>query len=81
MRLFLGILVDKGIDFLGHHTFEATFQQHTGRWLQTVLNQQGVDGQVTGDIPTLLDTVLTAGKVRQGAMQRLVSQHKLGLVE
>ena len=62
--LILHIVLDIGINLLGHHALKATFQQHTGWRLETIFQQQRIDSQIAGDVPALLDPMLAAREVR-----------------
>ena len=73
--------LDAGIDFFRRHALEGIQQQHAGRRLETIGDEQGIDGMIAGHVPAMLDAVLAAREVRQGAMQRLVGQHELGFFQ
>ena len=81
VRFLLGIVLDAGINLLGRHVVEAVQNQGVGRWHQPVGHERGVDGEIAGNVPAAPVAVLAAREVRQRAMQRLVRQHELGLLE
>ena len=77
--LVLVRLVQAGVDLLGRHA-EVLGHHVAVRWgCQPVLEQQRVDRIIARQVPAVLHPVLAAGKVRQGAMQRFMRQHELGL--
>ena len=81
VRLFLVVILDQRVDFLGHHAFVADVVQRTRHRRHAFLDQDGIDREIAGDIPAVLDAMLTPRKVRQRTMHRLVSKRELGLLQ
>jgi hypothetical protein len=75
------LLLQQRVDLLRRQALEAGIVQGRGRWRQAILDQEGVDGVIAGQVPFAPQPVLAAGKVRQGAVQSIVGEHELGLVQ
>ena len=73
------VVVETGIDFLGAHV--VVHAQHYDPWrrLQPVADEDGIDGEVAGEIPFALDAVAAPDEVGQRAVQCFMRQDKLDL--
>ena len=75
------LFLQQGVNFLRRQALETGIVQGRGGRRQAILDQEGVDGVVAGQVPFASQPVLAAGKVRQGAVQGIVGEHELGLVQ
>ena len=73
--------VQQRVDLFRRHAAELV-QQQAARWcLQPVVDQQRVDGEITGKVPAVATPVLAAGKMGKRAVQRLMGEYELRLIQ
>ena len=80
MRLFFAVFLYQRINFLGHHAFITDVVKRTGYRRHAFLDQDRINGEVTGNVPASLVAVFTTCEMRQGTVQDLVGQCELCLL-